>query len=131
MTGQGPQSHTEGQLSSYPFLTPHWLFLNIILHQQEGAGHSERLNPVVPSPLFKSSVRSRHSSTAGFDCQLTSPKLHPLVFSNTHTIQKHLRLLILSLTPFSYPFSQLYSPSLSRFIYLRVLSHHSTGTRES
>lgn len=46
VTGQVPQSHTEGQLSSYPFLTPHWLFLNIILHQQEGAGHSERLSPL-------------------------------------------------------------------------------------
>lgn len=59
VTGQVPQSHTEGQLCSYPFLTPHWLFLTIILHQQEGACHSERLNPVVLSPLFKSSVQKQ------------------------------------------------------------------------
>lgn len=117
--------------SAYPFLTPHWLFLTSFSTSRKEQATLK--DSILLSPLLylRAVWRSRLSSSAGIDCQLTSLKPHPLLFSNTHTIQKHLRLLILSLTLFSYQFCQLYSPSLSRFIYLHVLSHHSAGTRES
>ncbi len=116
--------------SAYPFLTPHCLFLtspSTSRKEQAALNSSVLLFPVL---YLRAVWRSSHSSSAGFDCQLTSNSTHcssliPTPFRNI------LRPFILSHALFSYPFCQLYSPSLLRFIYLSVLSHHSTGTRES
>ncbi len=117
--------------SAYPFLTPHCLLFltssSTSRKEQATLNSSVLLFPVL---YLRAVWRSSHSSSAGFDCQLTSNSTHcsfliPAPFRNI------LRPFILSHAPFSYPFCQLYSPSLLRFIYLGVLSHHSTGTRES
>lgn len=117
--------------SAYLFLTPHCLFLtssSTSRKEQATLNSSVLLFPVL---YLRAVWRNSHSSGAGgFDCQLTSNSTHcssliPTPFRNI------LRPFILSHVPFSYPFCQLYSPSLLRFIYLSVLSHHSTGTRES
>lgn len=111
--------------SAYPFLTPHCLLF--LTSSSNGRKEQATLNSSV---LLFPVLYCSHSSSAGFDCQLTSNSTHcsfliPAPFRNI------LRPFILSHAPFSYPFCQLYSPSLLRFIYLSVLSHHSTGTRES
>lgn len=116
--------------SAYPFLTPHCLFLtssSSSRKEQATLNSSVLLFPVL---YLRAVWGSSHSSSAGFDCQLTSNSTHcssliPTPFRNI------LRPFILSHVLFSYAFCQLYSPPLLRFIYLSVLSHHSTGTRES
>ncbi len=105
--------------SAYPFLTPHCLFLispSTSRKEQAALNSSVLLFPVL---YLRAVWRSSHSSSAGFDCQLTSNSTHcssliPTPFRNLKTIYSEPCSLFLPILSALFPLTvAIYIPQCS------------------